>query len=264
MKKILIVAMIFLNTLLLRAVPRFSNDSKKSETIYAVMITGKDSYHKHLAERSIQSFLEQTYPNKHLFIINDGEYSLGYLKSNLITEVKLNKKCVLGRLRNIGINEIPQNGIYLQWDDDDWHHPDLMEKQYRYMKNQRADGCFLESQIIYCFNTNAAWISSRKSGIEGTIMCRRRRDVFYPERAKSEDSIFFREYAKKYRLVRWNNPSHYYLRFVHGHNTWDENHFGIKKYKKDLWAISQTAIDYLARIIPFYIDTSLTSTQSQK
>ena len=38
--------------------------NKKTETIYAVMITGKDDFHKKLAERSIQSFLEQTYPDR--------------------------------------------------------------------------------------------------------------------------------------------------------------------------------------------------------
>ena len=47
-----------------------------SEKIYGVMVTGKDAKHEHLARQSVKSFIEQTYSNKKLLIINDGEYSL--------------------------------------------------------------------------------------------------------------------------------------------------------------------------------------------
>ena len=230
--------------------------NKKTETIYAVMITGKDDFHKKLAERSIQSFLEQTYPNKHLIIVNDGNYSLGYINKELITEIKLDKKYVLGALRNIGIKQIPENGIYFQWDDDDWHHPDIMKKQYEYMQKNSADGCILLSQVMYCFKINAAWISTRKhgNGIEGTIMCKKKEDIFYPEDAKSEDSVFLKDFKKKYKLIVWDNPAFYYLRFVHGHNTWDEEHFKLKNFEKNQWLISQEAINYLSQIVPLYQD----------
>lgn len=250
-KKNIVVAVLF--NIFFVAVVNILAVNKNPEKIYGVMITGKDDFHKSLAEKSIQSFLQQTYPNKHLIIVNDGNYSLGHLNKEVITEIKLDKKHVLGELRNIGIKQIPENGMYLQWDDDDWHHPDLMAKQYKYIKTHSADGCILMSQVRYCFKTNAAWTTSRKSGIEGTIMCRRKEGILYPEDAKGEDSIFLKDYKKKYKLIKWDNPEFYYLRFVHGHNTWDENHFKLEKFKKNEWSISEAAINYLSEIVPLYI-----------
>lgn len=83
------------------------------EKIYAIMITGKDAYHYSLAKLSICSFLEQTYPNKYLIIINDGSYSLkGFEKKNLIKEVRLEDKYPLGTLRNVGLQQIPENAVW--------------------------------------------------------------------------------------------------------------------------------------------------------
>jgi glycosyltransferase involved in cell wall biosynthesis len=252
MKKIFVMSAILLYGSLLNSTTKMQNINKKPEEIYAVMITGKDDFHKSLAEKSIQSFLLQTYPNKHLIIINDGNYSLGDSKCDLITEIKLDKKHILGALRNIGIKQIPKNGIYVQWDDDDWHHPDLMAKQYNYMMSKTADGCILQREVMYCFHANVAWVSSPDNGKIGTIMCRMKGDVFYPELAKAEDDVFLSDYQKKYKVVTWNNPPLYYLRFVHGHNTWDDEHFNIKRFRKNTWLLPESARCYLSKIVPLY------------
>lgn len=234
--------------------PSFTKKTEKNaEKIYAVMITGKDLFHKALAERSIESFLQQTYPNKHLIIVNDGDYSFGNLNSDIITEIKLDKKYVLGALRNIGFQHIPEDAIYIQWDDDDWHHPELMEKQYKYMTARRADGCILRHEVVYCFKNNIAWISAPRAGVMGTIMCKRKSNVFYPELIKSEDNVFLKEYKKKYKLVVWRNPAYYYLRFVHGHNTWDEQHFRLNRFTDNEWRISGADAKYLVKIVPSYL-----------
>jgi glycosyltransferase involved in cell wall biosynthesis len=253
MKKSLMTVIILLHISLLNAHNTILSAPEEPEKIYAVMITGKDDFHKFLAEKSIQSFLEQTYPNKHLIIVNDGNYSLGNINPELITEIKLDKKYILGALRNIGLKQVPENGIYLQWDDDDWHHPRLMEMQYQKMKDQNADGCLLLSQVVYHFRSNTAWTTSVRSGILGTIMCRNKNDVFYPEIAKVEDFFFVKEYrTKKHKLTLWKNPTFYYLRFVHGHNTWNESHFNIGRYKRNQWSISKLSRNYLSKIIPLY------------
>ena len=264
-KKYLIIISMLMNICILNASKKSANCAFQKtqivlEKIYAVMITGKDDFHKHLAEKSVQSFLQQTYPNKHLIIINDGNYSLGHINKELITEIKLDKKYILGVLRNMGIKQIPENGIYLQWDDDDWHHPSLMEKQYAYMKAQAADACILRSQVVYSFEKNAAWISSPKRaimgkprrGIEGTIMCRRKSDISYPVMVKSEDSVFINKYAQKYKFVIWKNPDFYYVRFIHGHNTWNDSHFSIDRRQQDSWLIPEASRIYLAKIMNLF------------
>lgn len=264
MKKSLVIAAIALHGFLFATAVKDTKPPAKPEKIYAVMITGKDDFHRLLAEKSIASFLQQTYPNKHLIIVNDGSYSFGNINKELITEIKLDKKYILGELRNIGIRSIPQHGVYLQWDDDDWHHPELMEEQYKYMTSKNVDGCLLKREVTYCFKINAAWISAPQIGKIGTIMCRLNGDVFYPAGlAKAEDDIFLINYKKKYKVAIWDNPGYYYLRFVHGHNTWDDEHFNISKLKKNVWTISKKDREYLAKIVPLY-DALQTAVRAKK
>lgn len=223
-----------------------------AEKIYAVMITGKDLYHRPFAELAIQSFHEQTYPNKELVIINDGEYSLKEYESDSVKEIRLDKKYNLGALRNIGLSFIPENQVWIQWDDDDWRHPDLIAKQYEIMIKNSADLCSLESQVRYAFGKNTAWLSS--GGVaESTIMCRKKEGVLYDsESKKGEDTYFYLKYIGLYKSVFFKNPSHYYLRFIHGHNTWDENHFELSKKCQDEWKINSEEAAYLRSILKRY------------
>jgi len=227
----------------------FSNLFGESEIIYGVMITGKDSFHHALALCSVRSFLEQTYPNKHLIIINDGTESFAEFDPVLVTEIKLERKQILGALRNCALAHLPENSLWIQWDDDDWHHPNTIQEQYNYLIAQEADMCCMTRQVQYAFARNAAWPVYRM--IEGTILARKK-EILYPEIAKGEDSLFFDAYREKYRVVGWNNPAHYYIRLIHGHNTWHEAHFGLAFHQKNMWEISGEARNYLQHVLTHY------------
>lgn len=218
------------------------------ERIYGVMITGKDHYHHPFALCSVRSFLEQTYPNKHLLIINDGEQSFDGFDKELVTEIKLKEKKVLGALRNIALDALPENALWIQWDDDDWHHPKAIEEQYRYLVEQGADLCCMRAQIQYSFQIDSAWEVNRS--IEGTILSRKKGDMFYPEIAKGEDTGYIQRFRKKYPIAKWENPPHYYIRFIHGHNTWHEDHFGLRFRAKHKWDIENT--EYLREVLRNY------------
>lgn len=126
-----------------------------------------------------------------------------------------------------------------------------MEEQYTFMKRQNADLCYLNSQIRYAFRINAAWIS--KGGMIGTIMCRKKSDVFYPpDKGKGEDRDFLYDFRKKYSVKCWNNPPQCYFRFIHGHNTWDEEHFKLWSIEKNAWLISEPSKEYLKRILAHF------------
>jgi hypothetical protein len=236
MKKIL-TALLFLGRL-----------CSNQETISGIMITGKDLYHVPLALRSIQSFQEQTYPFKHLIIINDGEFTFGSAEN--ITEIKLKTKHSLGALRNIGLNILPLNGLWVQWDDDDWHHPKFIQEQYDILEKEQVDAVCCLHQVQYAFQINSTW--KIHCLIPGTIMCRKKEDIFYPEWIRGEDSLFLTEYQKKYKVIGWENPSYYYIRFIHEHNTWDENHFQLKKKTKNIWNLSTEEQNYLEKILEDY------------
>ena len=202
------------------------------EKIYGLMITGKDEFHLGLAKSSATSFLNQTYPNKHLVIINDGDYNVkeqfNDKQKKIISEIKLpNKKFNLGRLRNISLEFVPDDALFVQWDDDDWHHHQAVQYQYEHLVKTKSDVVCFQQQTRYFFDRNHAHYFVSKGAIEGTIMARKK-DIIYPEMSKGEDSPFYNDYEKRYKVsVMFNNPI-LYIRFIHGHNTWERDHFNIE------------------------------------
>lgn len=221
-----------------------------SERIVALMITGKSPERRLLAELSIQSFLNQTYPNKHLLIINDGEESFNTTSSDLITEIKLPTRHSLGYLRNVALDTLEEDSVWIQWDDDDWHHHSVMEEQYKIFLDTRADMCIMNKQIQYASKLDAAWV--KQGPLVGTPMGRKKKAIRYPELPREEDTIFWLDFKKKYKVVEWNNPAYYYIRFIHGNNTWDEGHFGLEHKTEGDWDLSKKNRDYLSSILPLY------------
>jgi len=227
----------------------------EGERIHAVMITGKDIHHAGLAALSIVSFLAQSHPNRRLVIVNDGEYTFEIpgVPDERIEQVNLDDKLRLGALRNLAFEHIPENDLWAQWDDDDWHHPLLMTEQYNSIIENKVEGCFLHNQLRYAFSRNAAWFAGCREGFAGTIMARNKPEMRYPSLRKGEDSVFVEEFQQKYPFFIWQNPEYYYLRFIHGHNTWEDEHFRLKKR----WRGSRRGLDaearrYLKSILPLY------------
>lgn len=220
-----------------------------NEMIYALMITGKDKYHERLAMSSIRSFLKQTYPYKKLIIVNDGTYSFRHLNDPRIIEIQIKKGKTLGELRNTSLDQVPKEGIWIQWDDDDWHHPNCIEEQYSVLKKKKADAVMLKNQVRYSMQKNSAWKETVKCGIAGTIMARKIEGLKYPKKKKGEDSDFGNVYLTKHKLIVWNNPALYYLRFIHGHNTWGPEHFILNSKRSNIWDISNQEKTYLKKVL---------------
>ena len=107
-----------------------------------------------LAERSLQSFLAQNYPNKELIIIDEGgtEFqekmrSLGDLSKLGISYHRNETPCSLGELRNRAVG-LARGEYVCQWDDDDIYHPDRIACQFAACLSQSAAACFLLRQTI--------------------------------------------------------------------------------------------------------------------
>tara|TARA_Y100001970_G_scaffold283049_1_gene397286 strand:- start:4112 stop:4807 length:696 start_codon:yes stop_codon:yes gene_type:complete len=223
------------------------------ETIYGIMITGKTPERILMANLSAQSFFKQTYSNKHLLIIDDGDFDFNFSNS-VATHLKVSNGLTLGELRNIALDYLPVNSVWVQWDDDDWHHPNVISEQYEELSRANVPCCFMKSQIRYSFNKNCAWIfgenlNSEYRGICGTGMFRNS-EIRYPALEKSEDSVFSRYYENN--DILWDNPPHYYLRFIHNNNTWDEDHFLCSRMEKNTWDINGYSREYLEKILDLY------------
>jgi glycosyltransferase involved in cell wall biosynthesis len=220
-----------------------------SETIYALMITGKDAYHHKLALKSIRSFKEQTYKNKVLIIVNDGEFTYANPEISNIKEIKVPKQNTLGDLRNISLEAIPEGAVWIQWDDDDWHHPTRMAEQYQFMKKNNLGAVCLVQQLQYSSKLNSAWIMHSYEGIAGTMVARSNKNVRYSSKIRGEDTDFFYSTRKNMKLGAMNNPPELYVRLIHGNNTWDEEHFYLSKRKSNDFSIPGKSKKYLDNII---------------
>lgn len=187
---------------------------------------------KKLAKRAVQCFVNQSYPNKELLILDDGDedYSsaIQNVPSNLIKYIKLKKDpdFVLGKLRNMSLEE--SDGDYLvQWDDDDWYHPDRIKMQAEILSSG-YDACCLSAALMHLDTPkylNHPYVGYLPDGIPGSIMHRRNKNIRYPETRRSEDTV----YLNKWMNLRYKKLSpdynYLFLRAYHGNNTWEREHF---------------------------------------
>lgn len=233
------------------------------EKITAVMVTGKDAEHENLARLSVKSFLDQTYSNKKLLIINDGEYSLSDLNCNEVEEIKLDnsdRKLRLGGLRNYAFNYLSKDDIWTQWDDDDYRHPKQLEELYNFMVDGDYDVSYLGAFTWYFWNINHAMVTKNIGQTIGSAMFRGIH-AEYSNNEKAEDYEYIFDKLKEEKKLNIgimdSHPSRY-LYFIHGNNTWEERHFMGKRTRifsrdnKDKWNVDEETEKYLKKILPLY------------
>lgn len=205
-------------------------DSKHNPPkVSCLMVTAN---RRDLAKRAVQCFQNQTYSNKELVIIDDGDEDYSPILEDLPAEqvkyLKLEKEpdFVLGKLRNRSLEE--SDGDYLiQWDDDDWYHPERIKIQAEIL-DQGYDACCLASSLMHLDTEEFMmhpYVGILPDGIPGSIMHRRNDHIRYPETKRSEDTVYLEEWMK----LRYHKLDHSYnylfLRAYHGDNTWEQDHF---------------------------------------
>jgi len=225
-------------------------------TFFALMITGKDEAHEFLARKSMESFVHQAATRKVLVIVNDSpSYSLTGPVSDwlaavpnsalpeppaCVIEIRVEpQRYTLGDLRNIGINAVPLGGVWVQWDDDDWHERQYMTSNAQQMLKSKKHALTIQSQYRYFFarNSSYAYKPSSSFGIEGTVMVFKTPTVApiqYRPQGKSEDSYYIMALLSAHIPTgTWDNPPWLYFRFYHGINTWSGLHYNINKLPDD-------------------------------
>ena len=195
-----------------------------------------------LAKMAIQSFLDQSYPDKLLLIVNTGRSIYGRdsapesVKELLIPDLD---SAPLGYVRNWSVQwatELSPVRWIMQWDDDDWSHPDRMSYQATAVEasSDKLRAVVLRSQVRIDLPQQQAmvinWPAVEPAGIPGTVLLppRQLKNYYYdPTLRKHEDTyLLARFFAGKDTLVLQNlDVPHYYLRLFHGGNTWHHKHF---------------------------------------
>jgi glycosyltransferase involved in cell wall biosynthesis len=241
------------------------------------MITGKSPKHEAFARIAVQCFIDQSYANRELVIINDGAYMPDAyvldIKHPLVREILIDhgepapdamrtSRRRLGELRNIGL-ENAKGQYIIQWDDDDFHHIHriMVQMAHRETTENRRNGrqecaVVLRRQMRVNLVRGNAHNIEDSNGIAGTILHPNDHTAKYPDAEKSEDSEFLKPYQHRLVMIdndsdSWPGPA-LYVRLFHGGNTWDEEHVMGEGSSTGRWELNETEAEYLQHVLASY------------
>jgi glycosyltransferase involved in cell wall biosynthesis len=187
---------------------------------------------KKLLERAVQSFRDQTYPEKELLLLyqTDDEETAEYARSLednniMLVEVPSSEKFNLGRFRNRSISEC-RGDYFCQWDDDDWSHRDRLSFQMDVIGSSGMPACILFHWLMYDERTGKAYLSNRRPW-EGSILCKKSLlgdDLRYEEVVKHEDTYLVSELFKRNLIFPVMMPK-LYIYVYHGDNLCTREHW---------------------------------------
>ena len=193
-----------------------------------------------LAQRAIECFRKQTYPNKELVIVNDDSCSdleqwVFSLRDTQIQYIGLaDEDKSLGELRGFSLQSA--RGEYVaQWDDDDISHPDRLMSQMSAILALQVDVAFLHRQILWRPEHRQLGISAYGL-LENTMVAKREKVDGYQDLKKGEDTPLCHDLIKNNDVALCDRPDLYVYTF-HGKNAWGCEHFerilanGSRQYK---------------------------------
>lgn len=198
-----------------------------------------------LVKRALRSFAVQTWPERELVVVTDGtprfvaaieRHVAGAGIANVRVVVPEGEDLPLGALRNRSLAEA--RGDYVcQWDDDDYSHPERIERQLAALRGQRAVACLLSDHLHLHEREHAIfWVDwtagGRPGGIDqlapGTLLMERGVAARYPESGpharRGEDSVLLAALAQEGTVARLGGAGHLWLYTYHGRNTFPMEH----------------------------------------
>ena len=193
-----------------------------------------------LARRAIQCLANQSWENKELIIVDDGDEDYTkilepYIDHFPIRYHRINRQpgMNLGALRNLSL-ELADGDFCAQWDDDDWYHPSRLETCIETLERENLDAVVQRWTLMHINTANMRshpFRAELRYGTPGTIV--HRNGIFrYPNVVRREDTIFLWRIARTARVGMIPLPhSHLFVRCYHGSNTWGENHFSKRLYR---------------------------------
>lgn len=207
-----------------------------------------------LLKKSIYCYTQQSYKNRELIIISQGDVQtnlqirnhIDSLNRNDIILVEAPERLSLGAMRNLSI-EVATGDIMCQWDDDDLYHPQRIMAQYHALLGGNIIASlytqhlklFVEAQTMYWCD----WSVERpqwRTMLCGSIMFHK--DIFYtfnnrlyPESGgqsdKEEDMNVLIKFSRIGKLAPVNY-GHHYIYVFHGRNVYDLNHHRLVLAKR--------------------------------
>jgi glycosyltransferase involved in cell wall biosynthesis len=190
--------------------------------------------------RSVRDYCRQTHPRKELVIVLDHGPAeavaavasfVQRLGRSDIRLVRPEGEHSLGGLRNISL-DCARGEFICQWDDDDLHHPQRIERQLEALAAEDGDAVHLEevmhfftgSRELYCTN----WRATEARVLPGTLLCRRSAPIRYPESGHAsrfgEDTAVSLQLLARAGYVVLRRAPWLYVYVSHGGNLWADEH----------------------------------------
>lgn len=179
--------------------------------ITCVMLTGLKRGIAGLPQMAVECFLNQTYEEKELLVLNHGNESFS---GKNIREIKIEKteSMHVGALRNLAFDACKGDRI-LVWDDDDWHDPDHMA--YQAQRTPEGRMSLFQNRIQHDFESGCALVHKFSSGFGSTMMYPRNTENRYPNWINDSDAWFR---CMFFNRVVLDNPPELYVYNSHGGN----------------------------------------------
>jgi glycosyltransferase involved in cell wall biosynthesis len=192
-------------------------------------------------KQSLGAYLAQTYPRRELVIVVDGrapEPTTAQIKAHVaalgrddIRIVEPSEPLSLGALRNLS-RASARGEVFCQWDDDDLHHPERVQRQLDSLVQLGGEAVCLQhfmqffpaDRSLYCINwrMNDAW------GHPATLMVWASAPIAYPETGphaeRGEDMQVVFDLQRRGVYAALGYAPHLYVYVSHGGNTYGEAH----------------------------------------
>lgn len=195
------------------------------QEICCILVTGKDDHRIQYARSAIHNFLNQTYPNKKLIIVNHHTTqsvlpSLDFSKwPDNVFEFKVSKDdLMLGDLRNIALELVSHDALWTTWDDDDYRSDHYLSDLYQAYTDSNAICVGFSNRMEYNNTNGFVWKSTLKTGFPH-VLAKFDRRVRYLRKDTMEDVDLITQYASLGKVVILDNDPLLYIRTVHGNNT---------------------------------------------
>ena len=181
------------------------------KSITAVMVTGKPRGMAGLPQMAVRCFLNQTYENKELLIINHGQETFN---GENIREIKVSKTDAMpiGALRNLAF-EAARGDWLVTWDDDDSQHPDRLAWQVERTPEGRMS--LFKNRLVHDLLTGESFVKSAPVGFGSTMIYPRNTTNRYENWINNSDGWFRCMFFDKVLL---ENPPELYIYNHHGGN----------------------------------------------